>query len=84
MSNARSLFLMFVAPFILLVLSAIVLRHVSMFACIVAGVTGFVGVVLAPWRESVKGAVAGIYMLIALIAMPVLNWMAVWLVFRRG
>jgi hypothetical protein len=83
MSNTRSLFLMTVAPFILLVLSVLALRSVSTVACIVAGLIGLAGVAVAPWREPVKVAVAGIYMLIALIGMPILNWCAVWFVFPR-
>jgi len=54
----------------------------DLLACIVAGLCGMAGIVAAPWREPVKVALAGVYMLAALVAVPILRLVALLIVAR--
>ena len=76
MAVARSFTLMFLAPPFILVLLRFWLPPTwpgsDWAACIAAGSVGMLGIIFAPWREPVKVAAAGAYMLTALVVMPFL------------
>lgn len=71
---------MVIAPTVLLLLWAHILRATwpasNLFACTTAGLSGLAVITVGPWREPVKVAIAGIYMLVALIALPMM-WLEV-------
>ena len=65
---------MLVAPLVVVVALRFILPsawpNTGWIACILAGVIGLLGIIFAPWRESVKVAAAGTYMLGALVVLP--------------
>jgi hypothetical protein len=79
--SARSILLMLVAPPIVLVLWAHLIRPewpgLDWPATILAGLLGLVGVATSPWRTDVKAAVGAVYIALALVVLPFLGLLAV-------
>ena len=76
MRTARSLFLMFVAPMIVLLIYAHWIdpleppRATAWVSVFLAVVPGFLGVGTAPWPDKPRAVVAAIYLPLLLISMP--------------